>query len=96
MQQRGVTHQLLNQILDNADTDIAIGSNCRILRVHRRTAEKYNFSDNISKVGVVLSDKTGMIVTVMTVFEGRKGARYRRAHHQKDLRNFRKQRGARR
>jgi hypothetical protein len=68
---------MLEQILDNADVDRSIGSNCRILRVHRRTATRLNSGDTLSRFAVIVSDTTGKVVTVLTLNAGRTGSRYR-------------------
>lgn len=77
MQQRGLRREMLEEILNNADVDRPIGSNCRILRIHRRTAAQLNSGDALSRFAIIVSDTTGNVVTILNPNGGRSGARYR-------------------
>jgi hypothetical protein len=79
-QTRGVRDSLLNLILQHADVEAPVGSNCRLLRVHKRTAARLGVDDRLARVGVILSDTSGQIVTVLHLHTGRHGRRYRRSH----------------
>lgn len=78
-QQRGVPLHFLATILDHADIDQPIGSNCRVLRVSRKRAHSLNRDDRLGRYAVIWSDSTAQIVTVMPLHRGQTGARYRRA-----------------
>jgi len=67
-QQRGVSHALLKTILDEADTETAIGDNCRLHRVSRRTAKARGLGERVARFAVVLSDDSQKIVTVLPMY----------------------------
>ena len=77
-QQRAVKPEFLALVLDNADIEVPVGSNCTLLRVHRRTARRLNAGDRLHRYGVVVNGCTGEVVTVLPIERGRRGARYRR------------------
>lgn len=77
-QQRGVPQELVSRVLELADTEIEIGGNCSLLRVSRRGASICLRDDRLTHVGVVWSGSQAQVVTVMKLYEGRLGRRYRR------------------
>lgn len=79
-QNRGVRHNLVAAILQHADVDTVIGDDCRLLRVHRRTANALALDDRLARYAVIWSDTNARIVTVLPVHQGRRGRRYRKTH----------------
>ncbi|HHX89581.1 MAG TPA: hypothetical protein GX700_07370 [Paracoccus sp.] len=79
-QQRGIPATFVAEILDHADVDHPIGDNCRLLRVSRSRARVLNRGDRLGRYALIWSDRTGRIVTILPMLEGRRGARYRRGH----------------
>ena len=77
IRQRGGS-RLMRAVLKHADRDVPVGANCRALSVHRRTARALNLSDGLSRCAVVVSDRTGRIVTFLHHRRGWRGRRYRR------------------
>ena len=77
MNQRGVKEHFLSLILSHADIDAPAGSNCRLLRVRRRTAARLNLGDNLSNYAVIWSDDNNQAVSIMPMRKSRSGARYR-------------------
>jgi hypothetical protein len=77
---RGISNEFLHALIDNADVDVPIGSNCRLMRVHRKTANKLNMNDRLSKYAVIWSDDHNQIVTVLPMHKGKKQNRYSRMH----------------
>ena len=67
-QQRGVTRALLTTIFDEADTETAIGGNCRLHRVSRRTAKARGLDERVARFAVILSDDSQKIVTVLAMY----------------------------
>ena len=71
-QNRGVRHDLVAAILQHADVDTvmahagasasAIGDDCRLLRVHRRTADALALDDRLARYAVIWSDTNARIV----------------------------------
>lgn len=78
MQQRGCTLKFVRQILDNADSAWSVGAGCCLYRVHRRTAASLK-DERLGRFGIIVSDITGQIVTVLPIDRKSRGARYRRA-----------------
>ena len=76
--QRGAKPGFIELVLNYADIEVPVGSNCRSLRVSRRTAHRLNLDDRIHLYAVIVSDDTGEIVTMLPTDRGRRGARYRR------------------
>ena len=77
-QQRGAKPELIELVLNHADIEVPVGSNCQALRVSRRTARELNLGDRIHRYAVVVSDDTDEIVTALPTERGRRGIRYRR------------------
>lgn len=77
-QQRGVSRALLKTILDEADTETAIGDNCRLHRVSRRTARARGLDDRVARFAVILSDDSQKIVTVLPMYRRGSGGYSRR------------------
>lgn len=80
--QRGIPHNLVEAVLDNADVETPVGGGCVAYTVSRRRLEDRDVRrqlggdiDRASKVAVICSDD-GAIVTVMHDWGGQ-GRRYR-------------------
>jgi len=69
---------LVEEILAHADIDVPIGDNCRLLRIHRRSARRLGGDDRLGRYAVIVSDRTGLAVTLMPLHDGPSGRRYRR------------------
>ena len=93
-QQRGAKPKLIELVLNYADVEVPVGSNCQALRVSRQKARRLNLGDRIHRYAVIVSDDMDEIVTTLLTERGRRGARYRRrskgrgrgrrgAHHQR-------------
>lgn len=80
MNQRGVTHEFLDMIMEHADIDVARGDNCRIFRVHRKTARCLNLDDRLANYAVIWSDRSNQVVSVVPIHQTSVGASYRRVH----------------
>ena len=76
--QRGAKPGFIELVLNYADIEVPVGSNCRSLRVSRRTAHRMKLDDRVHRYAAVVSDDTGEIVTILPTEHGRRGARYRR------------------
>lgn len=75
--QRGVDRRFMETILINADVDVPVGDNCRLLRVSRVHARNLNLDDRLGRYAVIWSDDNAQAVTVLPVHSGRRGRRYR-------------------
>jgi hypothetical protein len=64
-QQRGVTPELIETILENEDAERWAGDNTRELGVSRRTARAIGGPDKLCRIRVLLSDNTNQIRTVL-------------------------------
>ena len=80
MQTRGISPDLVESIIMNADTETAVGDNCALLRVSRARARVLNIDDRMGRYGVIWSESTGQVVTVLPIHAGHSGARYRRTN----------------
>jgi hypothetical protein len=78
--QGGVNMKLLSAIFENADVDVPIGSNCRLLRVHKQTAAGLRLGDRLKRHAIIWSDDAAQIVTVIPLRSGRRGSRYRKTN----------------
>ena len=95
-QQRGAKPGLIELVLNYADVEVPVGSNCQALRVSRRTARGLNLGDRVHLYAVVVSGDTGEIMTItLSTERGCRDARYRRgwkergwrdAHHRRKRR----------
>ena len=86
-QQRGAKPGLVELVLNHADVEVPVGSNCQALRVSRRTARGLNLGDRIHLYAVVVSGDMGEIVTILPTERGRRGARYRRGWKERGRRS---------
>lgn len=75
--QRGVTDETLMTVLEEADVETNLAGNCRMHRVSQRTARVRGLAPKLSRIGVVLSDDSQKIVTVIH-FSGHRQWRYTR------------------
>ena len=64
IRQRGGS-RLMRQVLKHADRDVHVGANCRALSVHWRTVRALKLNDGLSRCAVIVSDRTGQIVTFL-------------------------------
>ena len=85
--QRGITHQMIADLLAYADVEAPVGGGCTVLRVSRRRlqdgdirADLSSNPDKLASLALVWSDDSAEVVTVMVDHGGAKGRRYRRAH----------------
>lgn len=84
IRQRGVTHQMISDLLSVADIDAPVGGDCRVLRASRRLSKGHDAAvrlstspEKLSRLAVVVSDVTGEVVTVLMDGGRRRGRRYR-------------------
>lgn len=85
--QRGVPHHLIDALIEYADVDAPVGSDCRLLRISklrlRDRAVRQALgaeADRMSRLAVIWSDEAGAVVTVLHHHDGRNGRRYRAMH----------------
>lgn len=85
--QRGITHQMISDLITHADIEAPVGSGCTVLRVSRdrlkdRTlkGELGSNPDKLGALALIWSEDTGEIVTVLVDRGGAKGRRYRKPH----------------
>jgi hypothetical protein len=64
-QQRGVTRALIETVLEHGDIEKWVGDNCYEIGVSRRTAQAIRGIDKLSRVGIVVSETSAQIVTVL-------------------------------
>ena len=87
-QQRGAKPGLVELVLNHADVEVPVGSNCQALRVSRRMARGLNLGDRVHLYAVVLSGDTGEIMTItLSTERGCRGARYRRGWKERGWRD---------
>jgi hypothetical protein len=75
--QRGIPNRRLSAIIDLADIDVPIGSNCRMLRVSRQLARTIRDGGRLKDVTVIYSDSNAQVVTVLHALNSERGRRYR-------------------
>ncbi len=87
-QQRGAKPGIIELVLNYADVEVPVGSNCQALRVSRRMARGLNLGDRIYLYAVVVSGDTGEIMTItLSTERGCRGARYRRGWKERGWRD---------
>ena len=95
-QQRGAKPGLVELVLNYADVEVPVGSNCQALRVSRRMARGLNLGDRVhlyavvvsGLYAVVVSGDTGEIMTItLSTERGCRGARYRRGWKERGWRD---------
>lgn len=79
MDQRGVSGQFLEQILDHADVERFANDNWRLYRVTKAIAQSLG-NDRLARYAVIWSDDTAQVVTVVPIHSGRAGSYYRKRH----------------
>jgi Domain of unknown function (DUF4258) len=79
-QQRGVTQEMIELVLENADIEKNVGDDCTLIRVSRRQAAVIQCSDKLSRLALIWSDPRAQIVTVLPVHKSASGRRYRSRH----------------
>ena len=95
-QQRGAKPGLIELVLNHADVEVPVGSNCQALRVSRRMARGLNLGDRVHLYAVVVSGDTGEIMTItLSTERGCRGARYRRGWKERGSRDAHHRRGRR-
>jgi len=82
--QRGVTHDLIDLIVDHADIEESAGSGCSILRISRNRLTKLrtqlgDTTDRLTNLVLIWSDRSAMVVTILRDHGRSSGRRYRRA-----------------
>jgi len=77
--QRGLGTHFIGAILEHADVECPIGDNCTLMRVSRRHAARLNIDDRLGRYGLIWSEDTARIVTILPLHEGPAGRRYRRS-----------------
>ncbi len=84
--QRGITHQLIRDLLELADVEEPVGGGCTVLRLSRRQLRDRDLrarlgsrADRLQNIALVWSAE-GEIVTVVHDHGGRAGRRYRPVH----------------
>lgn len=77
-QTRGCTSEFIETLVNNADIDMPVGDDCRLMRVSRRTAAMLAGNDRLGRYGVIWSDRFAQVVTILPLHAGRSGRRYRR------------------
>ncbi len=84
-QQRGVPHHLIEALMSYADFEAPVGGGCVVLRMTRERLEDPDLADlpraereRLRRLSLVLSERTGEIVTVLRPRRGPAGRRYRR------------------
>lgn len=85
--QRGITHQMIIDLLAHADVEAPVGRGCTVLRLSRRRLQDGDLRaglgsnpDKLASLALVWSEDSAEVVTVMVDHGGAKGRRYRRAH----------------
>ena len=87
-QQRGARLRLIELVLNYADIEVPVGSNCQALRVSRRMARGLNLGDRVHLYAVVVSGDTGESMTItLSTERGCCGARYRRGWKERGWRD---------
>ena len=95
-QQRGAKPGLVELVLNHADVEVPVGSNCQALRVSRRMARGLNLGDRVHLYAMVVSGDTGEIMTItLSTERGCRGARYRRGWKERGWRDAHHRRGRR-
>lgn len=85
--QRGITHQMIEDLLAHADVEAPVGGGCTVLRVSKerlrdRTlrAQVATRPEKLGSLALVWSDETAEVVTLLVDHGGAKGRRYRARH----------------
>jgi hypothetical protein len=85
--QRGITHQMISDLIAFADVERPAGDGCTVLRVSRRGLEDRDLRkqlacnpDKLASLALVWNGESCEVVTVLVDHGGAKGRRYRRAH----------------
>ena len=84
--QRGVTHQMIKDLIANADVEEPVGRGCTVLRLSRRRLQDQSVraalgarADQLQSVALIWSED-GEVVTVLHDHGSRAGRRYRPVH----------------
>ena len=85
--QRGITHQMISDLIAFADVERPAGDGCTVLRVSRRSLEDRDLRrqlasnpDKLATMALVWNDQSAEVVTVLIDHGGAKGRRYRLEH----------------
>ena len=84
--QRGVTHQMIRDVLEHADIEKPVGDGCTLVRISRHSLEDRSLraslgsrADQLQSLALICGDD-GAIVSVLHTFATAMGRRYRRVH----------------
>ena len=76
--QRAISTRQIEQILEHADIEKRIGSNCTLIRVSSRAAKSVQpLGSKLSKIGLIWSEANAQLLTVLYLNSSASGARYR-------------------
>src|SRR6266404_8083730 len=78
--QRGVTQEMIEMMLTNADIEKNVGGHCTLIRISKRHAQTIQRSDKLSKFALIWSEAHAEIVTILPVHKTAAGRRYRSRH----------------
>jgi len=85
--QRGITHEMIRDLITYADIEAPVGGGCTVLRVSRERLRERDLRsrlasnpDKLTCLALVWSDETAEVVTPLVDHGGAKGRRYRRPH----------------
>lgn len=85
--QRGVTHQMISDLIAYADVEAPVGGGCTVLRVSRERLKDAGVRsglssnpDKLASLALVWSDEAAEVVTLLLDHGGARGRRYRRPH----------------
>jgi hypothetical protein len=77
--QRGISKDLIEWVLQNADCEKNIGNHCTLIRVSQQSAGVMNLK-HLSQLAVIWSEDRAQVVTVLYLYENVRGRRYRGKH----------------
>lgn len=85
--QRGITHQMISDLIAFADVEAPVGGGCTVLRVSRDRlkdralkGELMSNPDKLGSVALIWSEESAEVVTLLVDHGGAKGRRYRKPH----------------
>ncbi|WP_374576432.1 DUF4258 domain-containing protein [Phenylobacterium sp.] len=85
--QRGITHQMIEDVLSNADVEAPVGGGCTVLRVSKQRLRDRTLKghvttrpEKLASLALVWSDEAAEVVTLLVDHGGAKGRRYRARH----------------
>jgi hypothetical protein len=85
--QRGITHQMIEDLVAHADVEAPVGGGCTVLRVSRERLRDRSFKaqvvtrpEKLGALALVWSEEAAEVVTLLIDHGGSKGRRYRARH----------------